>query len=297
MSEKVVFWYGCNVVRHGDIIHSSIEILRAIGLEVAPVGGPSYCCGTSKDANLRAADGMAKRTVGKFNDLAIRLAQDTPGRPVDAEAAGAAKVVTWCPSCHRHMNQFMAGYTDPQFPMSHFAQVVHAQRERLRERLVHRVERRVVLHRHFGFREVDVNPLVEDLLRLIPGLEVVATDLAVPGHMCSALVSVPAALKDATRGVCDLAREARADDVVTVYHSCQRLLCALEASEPFRVVNYVSLLCEAMGMPLVDEYKEWKLAGSEAAVLDRIGAERLDRVGEAFVREQLVPELLRPPAR
>jgi hypothetical protein len=52
-----------------------------------------------------------------------------------------------------------------------------------------------------------------------------------------------------------------------------------------------------MGMPLVDEYKEWKLAGSEAAVLDRIGAERLDRVGEAFVREQLVPELLRPPAR
>jgi rhodanese-related sulfurtransferase len=36
-----------------------------------------------------------------------------------------------------------------------------------------------------------------------------------------------------------------------------------------------------MGMPLVDEYKEWKLAGSEAAVLDRIGAERLDRVGEA----------------
>jgi hypothetical protein len=39
------------------------------------------------------------------------------------------------------------------------------------------------------------------------------------------------------------------------------------------------------------------LEGSEAAVLDRIGAERLDRVGEAFVREQLVPELLRPPAR
>ena len=301
MSEKIVFWYGCNVVRHGDIIHGSIEILRALGHEVAPVGGPGYCCGTSKDANLRAADGMARRTVGKFNELTSRLAGDAP--PATAAAAGqgatagAAKVVTWCPSCHRHMNQFMGDYTDPQFPMAHFAQIVHAGRERLRERLVHPVNRRVVLHRHFGFREVDVNPLVEDLLRLIPGLEVVATDLAVPGHMCSALVSVPAALKDATRGVCDLAREARADDVVTVYHSCQRLLCALEASEPFRVVNYVSLLCEAMGMPLVDEYKEWKLAGSEAAVLDRIGAERLDRVGEAFVREQLVPELLRPPAR
>jgi Fe-S oxidoreductase len=316
MSEKVVFWYGCNVVRHGDIIHSSIEILRAIGLEVAPVGGPSYCCGTSKDANLKAADGMAKRTVGKFNDLAIRLAEADPsapagdapvfagvsgdpasGDPASAGPVGAAKVVTWCPSCHRHMNQFMSGYTDPQFPMSHFTEIVHAQRERLRERLVHRVERRVVLHRHFGFREVDVNPLVEDLLRLIPGLELVDTDVSVPGHMCSALVSVPAAMKDVTRGVCDLARAAQADTVATVFHSCQRVLCGLEASEPFSVVNYVSLLGESMGLSLADEYKEWKLAGSADAVLERMGPDRVGRVGEAFVREQLMPELLRAPVK
>jgi len=321
MSEKVVFWYGCNVVRHGDIIHNSIEILRAIGLEVAPVGGPGYCCGTTKDANLRAADGMAKRTVGKFNDLAIRLA-GAPAQPAGDSAAGSvgpgngvepadaassaaaspdtvapAKVVTWCPSCHRHMNQFMAGYTDPQFPMSHFTQVVHAQRERLRERLVHRVDRRVVLHRHFGFREVDVNPLVEDLLRLIPGLELVESDVAVPGHMCSALAAVPAAMKDVTRGVCDLAHDTRADTVATVFHSCQRMLCGLEAGESFRVVNYVSLLGEAMGLSPVDEYKEWKLAGSADAVLERIGADRVEQVGEAFVREQLLPELLRAPAK
>jgi Fe-S oxidoreductase len=299
MSDRVVFWYGCNVVRHGDIIHGSIEILRAIGLEVAPVGGPGYCCGTSKDANLRAADGMARRTVGKFNDLTLRLVEDRPADPAatGSPAVAPAPVVTWCPSCHRHMNQFMEGYTDPHFPMSHFTQIVHAARERLRERLVHPVNRRVVLHRHFGFREVDVNPLVEDLLRLVPGLELVDSDIAVPGHMCSALASVPAALKDVTRGVCDLAREARADTVVTVFHSCQRMLCALEASEPFAVVNYVSLLCEAMGLPLQDEYKAWKLAGSEAAVLECIGAERVAQVGEAFVREQLVPELLRPPQK
>ena len=183
--EKVVFWYGCNVVRHGDIIHSSIEILRAIGLEVAPVGGASYCCGTTKEANLRAAAGMAKRTVAKFNELGA--------------AVGTDKVVTWCPSCYRHMGQFMNGYTEPQFSVSHFTQIVHARREQLRERLVHPIERRVVLHKHIGFREVDVNPLVEDLLRLIPGIEVVASDVAVPGHMCSALVAVPQAIKDVNR--------------------------------------------------------------------------------------------------
>jgi Fe-S oxidoreductase len=308
VSEKIVFWYGCNVVRHGDIIHNSIEILRAVGLEVAPVGGPGYCCGTTKDANLRAAEGMARRTVGRFNDLAQHLAADALVPPSDAPAlphadpgvpaaSAAARVVTWCPSCHRHMNQFMGAYTEPQFPMSHFTQVVHARRERLRERLVHRVERRVVLHRHFGFREVDVNPLVEDLLRLVPGLELVDTDVSVPGHMCSALAAVPAAMQAVTRGVCALARETQADTVATVFHSCQRMLCGLEADEAFRVVNYVSLLGESMGLSTVDEYKDWKLAGSAQAVLERIGAERVAQVGEAFVREQLLPELLKPPAK
>ncbi len=281
--ERVVFWYGCNVVRHGDIIHGSIELLRAIGLDVAPVGGPGYCCGTTKDANLRAAEGMAKRTVGRFNELGA--------------AIGTDQVVTWCPSCHRHMGQFMGGYTEPQFEVSHFTQRVHAQRERLRERLVKPVERKVVLHRHLGFREVDVNPLVEDLLRLVPGLELVTSDVAAPGHMCSALAGVPAAMRDVTRAACELVAATGAQDLVTVFHSCQRMLCGLEASEPFRVVNYVTLLAESMGMELADEYKQWKNAGSAEAVLEKMGPQRVERLGEPFVREHLLPELLKAPSR
>ena len=67
MSERVVFWYGCNAIRHGDIIHSAIELLRAVGIDSDPAGGPAYCCGTAKDGNLAAAAGMAARTVEKFN--------------------------------------------------------------------------------------------------------------------------------------------------------------------------------------------------------------------------------------
>lgn len=283
MSERAVFWYGCNVLRHGDIIQAAIAVLRAIGLEVAPAGGPGYCCGTTKDGNLRAAEGMARRTVGKFNTL--------------SEAIGDGRLITWCPSCHRHMDQFMGGYTDPRFAMSHFTQVVHAQRDRLRERLSRPVERRVVLHRHSGFREVDVNPLVEDLLDLIPGLERVPGGPAEPGHMCSALAGLPPVVKDVTRGVRDLARGASATDVVTVFHSCQRMLCGLEQEEPFRVVNYVSLLAESMGLDLSDDYKRWKAAASEDEAVAALGADNVSRVGERFAREQIVPELLRRPPR
>ena len=279
MTDKVTFWYGCNVVRHGDIIHSAISLLEAVGIEVTPAGGAGYCCGTAKDGNLRAAEGMGKRTVEKFNEH------------------GTGQVVSWCPSCYRHMNAFMGEYTDTQFQLSHFTQMLHARRDVLATKLTHRIERKVLLHKHFGFHEVDVNPLVEDLLRLIPGLELVATETAVPGHMCSALSRVPAALRDVTRNLCDEAVDAKVDAVVTVFHSCQRLLCALEGSEPFKVVNYVNLLTESMGMSSKDDYKEWKLAGSEEAVIAKVGEERIAAMGEKLFRESILPELLRQPSK
>jgi Fe-S oxidoreductase len=278
-AEKITFWYGCNVVRHGDIIHSAITLLQAVGIEVTPAGGAGYCCGTAKDANLRAAEGMGKRTVEKFN------------------AHGTGKVVSWCPSCYRHMNAFMGAYTDAQFELVNFAQMLHARRDVLALRLTQRIERRVMLHQHFGFHEVDVNPLVADLLRLIPGIELLPSQASAPGHMCSALSRVPAAMKDATRAVCDEARALDADTVATVFHSCQRLLCGLEGSEPFAVVNYVNLLTEAMGLPTQDDYKAWKLAGSEAAIIEKVGAQRIAAMGEKLFRESILPELLRPPLK
>jgi Fe-S oxidoreductase len=277
--DKVTFWYGCNVVRHGDIIHSAIKLLEAVGIVVTPAGGAGYCCGTAKDANLRAAEGMGKRTVEKFN------------------AHGTGKVVSWCPSCYRHMNAFMGEYTDAQFELVNFAQMLHVRRDVLAAKLNQRVERRVLLHQHFGFHEVDVNPLVADLLRLIPGLTLADAQASAPGHMCSALSRVPSAMKDATRAVCDEARCTGADTVATVFHSCQRLLCGLEGSEPFTVVNYVNLLTEAMGLPSQDDYKAWKLAGSEAAVIAAVGEARIAAMGEKLFRESILPELLRQPSK
>ena len=279
MSEKITFWYGCNVVRHGNIIRGAMALLEAVGYEVQPAGGAGYCCGTAKDANLRAAEGMGKRTVEKFN------------------AHGNGALVSWCPSCYRHMNSFMGEYTQPQFTLSHFTQILHARREQLAPKLVHRVERKVMLHKHFGFHEVDVNPLVADLIRLIPGVELIDPEFAAPGHMCSALSRVPAALRDVTRETCKLAAAQRVDTVATVFHSCQRLLCGLEGTEPFSVINYVNLLTESMGLDLQDDYKDWKLADSEEEVVSRVGAERIAAMGEKLFHESILPELMRRPQK
>ena len=280
MSERVVFWYGCNAIRHGDIIHGAIELLRAVGIESDPAGGPAYCCGTIKDGNLTAAAGMAARTVEKFNAL------------------GHARVVTWCPSCHRHAGTFMAGVATANYEVSHITEMLHARRHLLAPLLKQRSERKVVLHTHTGFHEVDANPLVADLLRLIPGLEVVVTDYSAPGHMCSGLAPVPAALKDVVRHCVDLTAAHGTDTLVTVFHSCQRLLCGLATTDGIKVVNYVNLLTEAMGIAAApDDYAQWKNAGSDAAIMERVGPERIARIGADFFARQVMPELRKLPEK
>ena len=162
--------------------------------------------------------------------------------------------------------------------------------------MTRRIDKRVLLHQHFGFREVEVNPLVQELLAVIPGIEICRVDHAAPGYMCSTLMPVPEAMKDNTRRLCELAHEARVDEVVTIFHSCQRLLCGLEATEPFKVTNYITLLAQGLGHDHVDEFKAWKNAGSAEAVEQLIGPERLQRIGrERF--EQVLPDILRKPVR
>jgi len=280
MSERAVFWYGCNALRHGDIIHSAIALLRAVGIESDPAGGPAYCCGTIKDGNLQAAAGMATRTVEKFN------------------ATGRDKVVTWCPSCHRHMGTFMSGIAPPKFEVAHITEMLHARQNVLQPLLRRRIDRKVVLHTHSGFHEVDANPLVADLLRLIPGLEVVVTDYAAPGHMCSALAPVPAALKDVVRHSVELTKRHATDTLVTVFHSCQRLLCGLDTTDGIKVVNYVNLLTESMGIETpADDYAQWKNAGSEAAIMQRIDPQRIEKIGAQFFASQILPELRKLPEK
>jgi hypothetical protein len=131
---------------------------------------------------------------------------------------------------------------------------------------------------------------------VIPGIEVLETEHAAPGYMCSTLMSVPEAMKANTDRLCEVVRETGAQDAVTIFHSCQRLLCGLEASEPFRVVNYITLLAQGLGFEFEDEFKQWKNAGSAGAVEALIGVQRIERIGrERF--EQVLPDILRKPVR
>ncbi|MBI1991600.1 MAG: hypothetical protein HYS65_18220 [Betaproteobacteria bacterium] len=241
-----------------------------------PAGGPDYCCGSAKDANQTAADGMAHRTVTKFNNLR------------------RDRVVAWCPSCHTHMTDFMGQAYPADFSLTYFVELLYEHREALAPLLKHPVPLRVLLHKHMGFNDkVEVNTRAPALLRLIPGVEVVADDYTAPGYMCAHLATVPAAMADMVQHTLRRVETHRADALVTVFHQCYRELCGLEASGATQVFNYVQLLARSLGLAYPDEYKEWKKSGPNAAAA--IGDARLAQVGVQFFERAMLPELIKRP--
>jgi len=273
---NVTFWYGCNMTRHGEIVRLVTQMLEAVGVAAAPAGGPGYCCGSPQESNARIAAGMAARTVEKFN------------------AAGRETVVTWCPSCHMNMDDFMAPVTEAAFETQHITQLLAARAERLRPLLIQPVAARVLLHAHHGFHgRVPVNTDVPMLLGMIPGLTVLDHPLRVPGHMCSAIAAVPGELARAHRETLAAIDEGGADTLVTVFHSCHRETVALERGRPIRVVNWIHLLAEAMGLPYTDDYKLWRNAADVRGI---VGADRIAAAGDLAFERLVEPELRRPPA-
>ena len=273
-SDAAVFWYGCNMTRHGEVIRATTRILELVGIAAAPAGGPAHCCGSPKDASARIAEGMARRTVQAFN------------------AAGAASVITWCPSCHMNMQDSMAPVTPTNFETVHVTEALWARRDTLAPLLTRPVAARVLVHAHHGFNgRVAVNDLVPGLLRLIPGLTVLGSPYRAPGHMCSSIASVPGALADAQRATLAAMAETGADTLCTIFHSCHRESVALER-HGVAVRNWIHLLAESLGIPAEDEYKAWRNAGDPRAA---IGEVRIEAAGEVAFTRLLEPELRKPP--
>lgn len=277
-NKRITFWYGCNVLRHGDIIHTCLDVLRALGYDPLPAGGPDFCCGSTKDANVIAVDGMAHRTVDKLNKK------------------GADRVVAWCPSCHAQSLEFMSKGYEPRYEHQYFVELLYENRERLKPLLSKPVSMRVFVHRHSGFNDkVAINEMVPELLSLIPDLEVVQDDYRSPGYMCAHLATVPPAMVRMVRETEARIRREQADALITIFHQCHRELCGLEAQGVTQVFNYMQLIARSMGLAYEDEYKAWKKAGQDAAAA--IGAERVEKIGIEFFDRAVLPELLKKTPR
>jgi Fe-S oxidoreductase len=270
--DRITFWFGCNMLRHAEMIRLSIMLLERVGYDVSAAGGPAYCCGTAHDHQPRGASNMASRTVARFNEA--------------AEKDGRSTVVTWCPSCHMHMSDIMAPGNVTTFGVTHITELLAARVDRLAPLLTVPVKRRVLLHRHVGFAtHVPVNDRVIGLLSGIPGVELIEGPPHA-GHMCSALAPVPGALAAAVRDTWAAVVANRGDTVCTIFHSCHRELSALDGKGDVRVRNWIQLVAEAMGIGASDAYLDWrKGAAPDVSAIEKIDPSKYHALVEPELRK------------
>ena len=249
---EYVFYMGCNIMRTPHIALGVMAILDVLGLDYATVGGGANCCGIKQfRVGLPAAETVAQNTLTNFGSLQPK------------------EVVSWCPTCEVHFNDFGASYLDREFPINHLSRLLVRHLDAIRP-LLRPLPMRVVVEVHARLYEDDtVQEDVATLLSAIPGLELVQTDQHVYGYQCSTIV-LPEVQRAALDGAITEAHRVGADALVSVYHGCHRFLVkrAIESREQFEVVNWVSLLGRALGVEQKDRYRAFALLGDEDLILE-----------------------------
>jgi heterodisulfide reductase subunit D len=272
----VVMYLGCNVLKTPHIALLCLEVLDRLGTRYKVFGGPANCCGVIQ---YRAGDAKAAGRIG--------------GNTVAGFAGtGAARVLTWCPTCNIQLSEIVMPSTEAGFALGHVVPYIAARIELLRSQFIRPVNKRVALHEHPGVAGVTEG--VIKILTAIPGIELVDLEQPRVGYMCNSLAPVPEYKRELHAQELAAAEAAGVDCLVGIYHACHRELCAHETTYPFKIVNFLELVGEAMGVQRDDLFKQWKMMQD----VDRVLAEVAGQAATAgldleSVREVLIAHMLR----
>src|SRR5262249_31351777 len=148
----------------------------------------------------------------------------------------------WCPSCHTNLRNGSDASTWG-FKELHVTEFIASQLDRLT--LKPRLTVRVMLHGHTGTPDRDRDMQnCRKLLNAIPGVTIVTehADAELGLHCVPVLLAPTIGLDDFERKVTalpEIAREAGADTLVTIYHSCYREIEKRLAAEQPMIENYI----------------------------------------------------------
>jgi Fe-S oxidoreductase len=245
----VLFYTGCNVLRTPHIVLNVMDILDGLGLDFEVVGGTAHCCGVYQfqEADLPTYERIGHRTFQ-------RLGQ-----------AGAARVLTWCPTCTKNFGELEEPAGKPSFDLGHVSEFLAANLDTLRQRFVDgQPRRRVVIHEHLGIGATVESMRV--LLSAVPNLELleIGQDSGFSYACGGQAAKFKGREQEIHRRLAEGAVAAGADTIVTMYHSCHRALAGAEAVYPsLRVVNFTDVIAEAMGRGgHPDFYRLYKTGGA-----------------------------------
>jgi Fe-S oxidoreductase len=280
-----VFYTGCNVLKTPHMALIALDMMDALGVTYRVMGGPTHCCGVIQ---LRAGD----------TDVSGRVATSS----LDKLAEGKTGVISWCASCHVQFTETTIPTVEKvrgsrPFEMTPFMLFLKTRFEDLRPMLKNPVPIRIALHKHPGVKGV-----VEagtELLRMVPGIEIVDLHQPAVGLMSNALNALPDYKRGLQLAELEAAEAAGVDALVAIYHVDHRELCAHERDWPFRIINILDIVGASMGLHHDDHFKRLKIMQDADAIVadckDMIEAYRIDPamarsvVVKAMLNEQPLP--------
>jgi heterodisulfide reductase subunit D len=280
-----VFYTGCNVLKTPHIALLALDIMDTLGVTYHVMGGPAHCCGI---VQMRSGD---VATSGRFAESTMdKLASSKSGQ-----------VISWCPSCHVQFTETTLPTIEKTrgarpFEMTPFMLFLRQHLDRLRPHLRGRVEMRVALHRHPGIR--GVVEAAQDILRAVPGVELIDLGQPAVGLMSNYFRALPAYRRELQKNELDAAERAQVDALLAVYHADHRELCAHERDYPFRIMNMLEIVGQSMGLRHEDRFKQLKMMQDVDAIAadcgDLIAQHGLDlettrQAIQAMIEEQPLP--------
>jgi heterodisulfide reductase subunit D len=280
-----VFYTGCNVLKTPHIALLALDIMDALGVTYEVMGGPTHCCGI---VQMRAGD---VATSG-------RVAEGTLDK---LSRSKSGQVLSWCPSCQVQFAETTLPTIEKTrgarpFEMTPFTLFIRKNLDRLRPLLRVPVPMRIALHRHPGIH--GVVEAAEDILRAVPGIEIVDLHQPAVGLQANSIRVLPAYRRQLQEQELETAAAVGVDALVAVYHSDHRELCAHERDWPFRIMNMYEIIGASMGLRRDDRFKRLKMMQDADAILadcrDLVETHGLDvettrTAIEAMLEEQPAP--------
>jgi heterodisulfide reductase subunit D len=274
----VVFYTGCNVLKTPHIALLCLDILDLLDIDYEVMGGVGQCCGVYQ---YRAGDFATNSKVAYAT--------------IDGLAsAGAATVLSWCPSCQISIGEVSLPNYEMQFgtkpfDLNPFLGFLAGHADRLAGLMKQRVEKRIALHERPVFPEVIA--AVKKLLSIVPGAELVEIDVPRVGTQANSLAQLPKFKRELVQRELAAVADAGVTTLATIYHACHRSICDAGNGRSFEVVNFMEILGEGLGLQAEDLYKRLKLIGDidemivETAPLIEAHRLDLDTVRDALLAE------------
>jgi Fe-S oxidoreductase len=237
---EIVFYTGCNVIKTPHIALLVLEVLDALGVSYEVMGGTAACCGIQqfKRGDAKTAGRVAYNTIDRLS------------RP------GAARVISWCPSCQIQIAEvalpaYRESFGTVPFDMNPIAEFFVERLEALRRLFAHPVNKRVALQE----RLPNVMAAIKQVLRAIPGLELVELDVPILSTQASHLSVLPEFKAELREREFRAAAEAGVTTFASIFHACHRELITYQPQVSFELINFMELIGESMGIRIPDLYK------------------------------------------